>query len=179
MRKLNMVLVIGIIAAFLTHAIMGGLRLAGADTRSPSAAAWVCFGLIAAHVVVTTILTGRTLAVWKRTGAGYFRENALFWARRISGFVVLIPLVMHLVFFSTSNEGAFRLQVFTAGRLISQILLVVAIALHLLTNVAPLLITLGVREKRAFAADLLLILSVMLLLFAAAFVIYYLRWTAY
>ena len=85
---------------------------------------------------------------------------------------------MHLVFFRSANADVYRLQVFTAGRMISQILLVLAIALHVLTNIRPALIGLGVKDTKAFAVDLLLVLSVLLLMFAAAFAVYYVRWAA-
>ena len=178
MRKLNMFLVIGILVTFILHGVGGALRLAGASAGTMTAAAWCCVGLITAHVIVTVILTVQTLQARRRSGAGYFRENKLFWARRISGLVILIPLIMHLTIFRTGSGAAFRLTVFTTGKLISQILLVLAIALHVLTNIKPALISFGVRDTKAFRVDLLFILSVILLLFGAAFVVYYLRWMA-
>ncbi|MBQ3379973.1 MAG: pilus assembly protein PilX [Clostridia bacterium] len=179
MRKLNVFLVIGIFATFLIHAITGGLKLAGADLDTPKAVSWICVGFIIMHVIVTVILTFQTLEARRKSSAGYFKDNILFWVRRISGFAVLIPLVMHIAIFRSSNADAYRLQVFTTGRMISQILLVATLALHILTNIRPLMISLGIRDTKSFAADFLLILSILLLLFAAAFAIYYLRWAAY
>ena len=150
MRRLNMLLVFGMLATFLIHAIMGGLRLAGADTDAMKTIAWVSVGFMAAHIVVTTVLTLR----------------------------IIIPLIMHLFIFSASNEGAYRLQAFTLGRMISQILLVATLALHILTNIKPALISLGIKSEKALGADVLLVLAVLLLLFAVAFLIYYLRWMA-
>ena len=176
MRRVNLILVAGMLVTFLLHAIMGALQLAGANADAQKPVAWICVGFIAAHTVVTTILGIQTLRARRKSGAGYFRANQLFWARRISGAAILIPLVMHLVFFRASNAEAYRLQVFTAGRLISQLLLVLALALHVLLNVKPLMIALGVRDTKSFTTDLMLILSVVLLLAGAAFVVYYLRW---
>ena len=178
MRKLNMALVAAMLAAFLAHAIMGSMRLFGGDSAPVAAVAWVTLALAAAHVVITAVLTAQTLHARHRSGAGYFKDNKLFWVRRISGFAILIPLVMHLVIFRSANADVYRLQVFTAGRMVSQILLVLAIALHVLTNIKPALIGLGVTDTKAFAVDLLLVLSVLLLLFAAAFAVYYVRWAA-
>lgn len=178
MRKLNMALVAAMLVSFLAHAIMGSMRLFGGDSAPVAAVAWVTLALAAAHVVVTTVLTAQTLHARRRSGAGYFRDNKLFWIRRISGFAILIPLVMHLVIFRSANADVYRLQVFTAGRMISQILLVLAIALHVLTNIRPALIGLGVKDTKAFTVDLLLVLSVLLLMFAAAFAVYYVRWAA-
>ena len=178
MRKLNMFLVSGMLVTFLIHSIMGSLQLAGANADAMKNVAWVMVGFISAHVIVTSVLTFQSLKARKLSGAGYFKDNLLFWTRRISGFAVIIPLILHLVIFRASNAEVYRLQVFTAGRMISQILLVAAIALHVLTNIRPALISFGVKGTRPVAVDIIFILSVLLILFAAAFVIYYLRWAA-
>ncbi len=179
MRKLNMFLVAAILVTFLAHAITGSLQLAGATSDTPEWIAWVCVAFISAHVVVTTILTVQSLYARKRAGAGYFKDNLLFWIRRISGFVILIPLVMHMTIFSASNAYVYRLQAFTTGRLISQILLVAAIALHVITNIRPMMISFGVKGHRAYAFDIIFIMTVLLLLFAISFAIYYVRWAAF
>ena len=178
MRRLNLFLVIGIFVTFLGHAIGGALRLTGAENEPASWLARACVFFVCLHMIVTTILTVRTLRARRLSGAGYFKENRIFWIRRISGFAVLIPLVMHLLIFTPGSGDAYRLAVFTTGRLISQILLVLTVALHALSNIRPLLISLGVRDTKSFRTDLLLVLSVLLLLFGAAFFIYYLRWMA-
>ncbi len=176
MRRLNLFLVIGMLVTFLTHGIIGALKLAGAGAYEQKIVAWICIGFVCAHVLVTMILTAQTLHARKLSGAGYFKDNILFWVRRISGFAVIIPLVMHLTVFRSGNADAYRLQVFTTGRMISQILLIAAIAFHVLTNIKSVMISFGVKGHKAFALDFFLILSVLLLLFAVAFAIYYLRW---
>ena len=179
MRRLNLVLIAGMLCGFLAHAIMGALQLAGADADTLKNVGWVTIGLVCAHIAVTMILMAQTLYARYRSGVGYFKGNGMFWARRISGFAIIIPLIMHLVIFDASGSGAYRLQVFTAGRMISQVLLVAAIALHVFINLRPALISVGVSGHKAIRTDLLVILSVLLLLFAIAFLVYYLRWMAY
>lgn len=179
MRKLNLFIVVGMLVTFLVHAVMGALQLSGANANTLKSLAWVCVGLITAHIVVSVVLTIQTLYACKKSGTGYFRNNLMFWAKRITGFTIVIPLVMHLMIFHSESGDAFRLQVFTSGRMISQILLVVTIALHVMINIKPLLTGFGVKENRAFAGDIIFVLSVVLLLLAAAFVVYYLRWTAF
>ena len=179
LRKLNMFVVILMLLVFLDHAIFGSIRMAGGNANVVKTEAWIGVGLVVVHVIITSIMGAETLKARRLSGVGYFKDNALFWTRRISGFVILIPLVMHLMIFTPANSDVYRLQVFTTGRLISQIFLVAALALHILTNVKPALITLGVRkDTKAFQIDLILVLSIMLLLFGIAFVIYYLRWMA-
>ena len=173
-----MIAVIGMFATFLLHAVMGSVRLLGGNADSMKAVARICIVFVFVHVVLTGVMTVRTLIACKRSGTGYFRQNKLFWARRISGLAILIPLVMHLFIFTNASADNVRLGVFTTGRMISQVLLVLTIALHIITNAKPALITLGIRNLRKFTFDILFIISVLMLFFAAAFVVYYFRWMA-
>ena len=179
MRRINIFVIIGIIITFIFHAVSGSIRLFGADAGSAQLSARLCMFLVLVHVIITTILTVRTLLTIKKSGRGYFRENLLFWARRISGFALLIPLVMHLLVFSGTGDEAYRLVFFHSGRLISQILMAAALALHILTNIHPLLIGLGAKHHGVLSADLLFIISVFLLFCCGAFCVYYLRWMAF
>ena len=179
MRKLNLFLVVGMLVTFLAHGVMGALRLSGANSNTLKPLAWLCVGLLAAHIAVSALLTVQTLRACKSSGTGYFRNNLMFWAKRISGLAVVIPLVMHLMIFHSESGDSFRLQVFTSGRMISQILFAAAIALHVLINIRPLLIGFGVKGHRAFAGDLIFVLSVILLLLSAAFAVYYWRWISF
>ncbi len=176
MRRLNMFLVIGILLTFLAHSIMGAMVLIGAKADALKPLARVCVALIGAHALISGILTYRTLHARRLSGAGYFKDNLMFWTRRLTGLTILIPLIMHLFIFHASNAEAYRLTAFTTGRMISQILLVATLGVHILTNVRPVMISLGVRTGRGVRADILFVLSVVLLLLAIAFFIYYLRW---
>ena len=179
MRRLNLFLVAGMLLSFLAHGITGSLGMSGANIAVSEVLSYITLAFTCAHVLVTLVLTGETLYVRHRAKAGYLRGNGMFWARRISGLAIVVPLVMHLVIFSPKNEGAYRLTAFTRGRMISQILLVLAVALHAFLNIRPVLIALGIRQKKAVSVDVFIILAVLLLLFGAAFFIYYMRWMAY
>ena len=179
MRKLNAVLTAAILVLFLVHAILGGFQLLGVGSTAVKAAAWVCTALIGVHTVLGVKLTADTLRVRKRTGVGYFRENTLFWARRVSGFAVMVLLVFHMTAFGDNSGAQYRLQWFDTVKLVTQILLVAALALHILSNVRPMLISFGVRSLRERAGDILFILSVLLLFMAAAFIVYFLRWNTF
>lgn len=179
MRRINTFVIIGIMITFIFHAVSGSIRLFGADAGSPLTSAWICLALVVIHIIITIILTAKTLISIKKSGKGYFRENLLFWARRISGFALLIPLVMHLFIFSGTGDEAYRLVLFNSGRLISQILLAAALALHILTNIHPLLIGMGIKHHKVISADMLFVVSVFLLFCCCAFCVYYLRWMAF
>lgn len=180
MRRLNLILVAGMLVSFLVHAIIGSMQLMGAQSnlRALMIAADFLVAFMAAHVVVSIIFSIRTLKAIKKSGAHYFKDNLLFWARRISGLTIIIPMIMHLVIFHSSNESAYRLSAFTAGRMISQILLVASIALHVLINVKPALMGFGVKGHRKFAGDIIFVLTILLFVFAVSFLVYFLRWAA-
>ena len=179
MRKWNAILTAAIMALFLLHAIFGAFQLFGVGPTALKAVAWAALVLVAAHTLIGVKLTADSLRVWKQTRVGYFRQNKLFWARRISGFAVMVLLAFHMTAFGTSNGGAYRLRWFTDFKLATQLLLIVTLTLHVLMNVRPMLISFGVRGLKKYAGDILFVLSVLLLFMAAAFVTYYLRWNVW
>ena len=179
MRKWNAVLTGAILALFLVHAILGGFQLLGVGSTAVKVVAWIAVGLIAVHAGLGVKLTVDTLKVRKRTGVGYFRQNTLFWARRISGVAVMILLAFHLTAFGDNSGAQYRLQWFDTAKLVTQLLLIASLALHILSNVRPMLISFGIRSLRERTGDILFILSAVMIFLAAAFIVYYLRWNSF
>ncbi len=179
MRKWNTLISLLVILLFVFHAVFGGFQLAGimeGGSALMQVTAWLMLGLIILHALIGCVLTGQTLKAVRKSGVSYFKENKLFWARRISGFAILLFILFHVLIFIGRNEGAFRLNYFGTAQLISQILLVITVAVHVITNVKPVLIAAGIPGLKKYAVDILLVLAILLLLSGAAFVIYYLRW---
>lgn len=177
MRKFNAILTAAILLLFILHGVLGAFQMLGLGSVTMRVMAWTLAALILAHTVLGVKLTWDSLRVWRRTGAPYFRENRLFWARRISGLAVMLMLLFHVMAFSyTTAEGVFRLRWFDGFKLATQLLLVASIAVHVITNVKPMLIAFGIRSLRPRAQDILFVLSVLLCLMAAAFIVYYIRW---
>jgi len=176
MRKLNAIITVLIMLLFLAHGILGAFQLTGVGNTAVKPLAWAAVVLMAFHTMIGIRLTAESLRVWKRTGAPYFRENALFWARRISGFAILVLMVFHITAFGHQTELGYRLRVFNMMRLTAQILLTASLSLHILTNIRPLLISFGVRSLKKRIGEILIVLSVILLFMTAALIVYYLRW---
>ena len=178
LRKINLVVTILMMVALLAHMILGGLELAGIGGIPVS---WLSRGLVvlvAIHAVIGIILTVESVIAMKKAGTAYFKENKLFWLRRISGLVIIVALVFHLIIFMSRSGDSYRLQAFTVGYLVTQIILVLSIAVHVISNVKPTLIAFGITDLKKFSVDILLIISLALLLALIAFVIYYFRWNA-
>lgn len=180
MRKWNALISMGIIVLFLIHAITGGLQLAGiigGGNPVMLVLAWVMLILIAVHVVIGIKLTVDSLLACKKAGVSYFKENRLFWTRRISGFACMVFVLLHVILFmGDTSGGAYRLNLFAAPQLIVMIFFVISVAVHVLTNIKPLMIALGQKGLKEFVTDILLVISVVLIFSGIAFIIYYIRW---
>ncbi len=176
MRKVNMVITMGMTITLLLHIVFGSLELAGIGGMPVRWLAWTLVGFIVVHTIIGTILTIQTLYSMKKSHVSYFKENKLFWLRRFSGLLIIIGMVFHLIIFSSRNNEAYRLEVFTAMSLASQIFLVLAIAIHVISNVKPTLIAFGITDLKRFSVDILFVISIVLLLALVAFAIYYFRW---
>ena len=89
----------------------------------------------------------------------------------------MIFIVCHLLIFTVQEKaGAVRLHPFGPAELATQLLLVASVAVHVLTNIKPLLIAMGARGMRELFTDILFVLTLLLLFMGAAFVIYLIRW---
>ena len=180
MRKINAILSMSILVLFLIHAIVGGFQLAGiipGGSAIMKGLAWLMLLFILIHAGIGCKLTADTCRACKKAGVSYYKENRLFWLRRSSGFAIMIFILFHvLIFLGNQNHDVYRLNDFGMMQLISQILLVLSIAVHVISNIRPLMIALGKRNYQKMIIDILMILSVILLLAGIAFVIYYLRW---
>lgn len=175
MRKINTILSVMLLIIFLLHGIMGSFMLLGVSTSAGKLLAWAGVAVLAAHTVIGTILTVQTLKASRR-GEHYRRQNAVFWARRASGLAILILLFFHIGIFGGVRDGVYILFPFTTVRLIAQLLLVVALFVHIFINIRPLLVSLGVIGYKERRGDIYLILSVLVLFFAGAVIIYYMGW---
>ncbi len=70
----------------------------------------------------------------------------------------------------------FRLYPFDINRLIVQMLFLLSVAVHIITNVKPALITFGVKRLKPKSGGILFFISAALLFMAAGFIIYFIRW---
>ena len=178
MRKLNTIVSLFLIILFLIHTIAGSFQMMkiipGGNELMKDLSYFMLF-LIGVHVIIGIKLTLDSVKVGIKSGKFYFRENAVFWIRRITGFAMIMLIICHVLLF-TSNGEIFRLNDFNEVQLVFSILLVFTLLIHILANIRPLLISFGISGFRLYVKDILLVLAIISLLGAFAFVIYYLRW---
>lgn len=176
MRKLNAILTAVIMSLFVVHAILGALNIFDVVIIISKVISYGMVALVAAHTVLSVILTVQSVKVWKRTGAPYLRENRLFWARRISGFALMLLIPFHMFSFGETVNGVYSLYFFSGLKLSASILFVICLAFHIIANVKPMLISFGIKKLRPRAGDILFFISVLLLIAVAAFIVYFIRW---
>ncbi len=176
MRKLNSILSAVILVLFIAHGVLGSLTMLDAAVIITKHMARGLLVLIAVHVALSCILTAKAFKTWKVTGAPYFKENTLFWARRISGIAIMLLITFHLLAFMSTTPDKFTLPFFGTAQLVTNILLVASLAVHVITNVKPMLISFGIRSLKPRVGDILFILSALLVLFIIGFIVYYVRW---
>ncbi|MGP1433567.1 MAG: pilus assembly protein PilX [Catonella sp.] len=178
MRKWNAIISIILIVLFLIHTIAGSfqlMKIIPGGNELMKQLSYLMLFLIAVHTFIGTKFTIDSILIGKKTGKFYFRENAVFWIRRMTGFAMILLIISHVLLF-TSNTEVFRLNDFGKIQLVFSILLVFTLLIHIFANIRPLLIALGIAGTKAYMKDIFLVLSVILLISTVAFVIYYIRW---
>ena len=176
MKRLNGILAMTALLLFVVHGVLGTLLMTNIAPILLKSLSHAFLAVVGVHVLISIGYTVHSLAVAHRTHAPYFKENRLFWSRRISGFVTAALMVFHFFAFIDHGSSTFRLVPFDMFRLITQLLLLSAVAVHIISNLKPLLISFGARKIKTNSGRLLFVLSAALLFMAAGFIIYYIRW---
>ena len=179
MRKYNTICSIIIILLLGVHAVTGMFQLTGVTAGGGTLRevfSWVMGGFVVLHIIMGTILTVQTMCALKAAGKAYFRENIEFWVRRISGLALILLIFYHVIIFTGESGEVFRLNTFAGLELAGSLLLVLALSVHIASNIRPLLISFGIAGRKVYVRDILLILAIVCVACAAAFLVYYFRW---
>ena len=176
MRKWNNILARVIIILFLLHALMGSLMLLGISNISFKPLSWLLFAAVAVHAILGILATVQAVKGGRKSGKWYLRQNAAYWTKRFSGFTILLLLCFHISAYTTTVGGAFFLKEFTVGRMIAQLLLIISIFIHLAVSVKSMLIAKGVTKFKERTIDWMMVLSLLMLFFATAVIIYFIQW---
>lgn len=166
------------IILLIIHAVWGAFQLSGivpGGNIIRKVLSYILVAAVAVHVVIGIKLTIDTLVEIHRSGASYFRNNLEFWVRRISGLALILFIIYHIIIFTGESGDVFRLQTFGGLQLAAHIMLTVALIIHLVFNIKPLFVALGIADRK-FIKDIAIILTIVLTLCAVGFIIYYLRW---
>ena len=176
MRKWNNILARVIIVLFLIHALMGSLMLLGLSNISFKPLSWLLFALVIAHGILGIFATIQAMKNGKESGKWYLHQNAAYWTKRFSGLAILLLLCFHISAYTTTVGNAFFLKEFTFGRMTAQLSLLLSIFIHLAVSIKSMLIAKGVVKFKERTIDWMMVLSLMMLFFSIAVVIYFIQW---
>ncbi|WP_409200330.1 pilus assembly protein PilX [Methanobrevibacter sp. DSM 116169] len=176
LKKLNLFISIILIILVLIHGIVGStilLRVFYIDLKDIS---WLAFDLILIHTVFGIIFTILPILSRKNNEKLYLKENRLFWIRRISGLLMLVLLCFHFYLFGGMENGQYVLYEFNIISLIIQILLTITLFVHIISNIRPMLNSLGIINYKKKNKRIFLILLIFFILFTISAVFYYISW---
>lgn len=170
MRKCNAVLSTLLLLLLAAHGILGAALMAGLSSLMLQKLARALCTLVAVHTILGILLTTQSLKVWRRTGAPYWRENQSFWIRRFSGLAMLLFMGLHMALFVHRSSGAPTLN---GIQLLTQLLFVLSILVHGISNVKPLCVAMGSQAGKQLQTAVCVVLSLLALFFAAGLIIYF------
>lgn len=147
MRKINTILVLIMMILMIDHIIFGGLHLFGVGSGVMRPLAISLVVIILLHALVSMYLTLKAEKVGFKTNARYNKENKEFWSRRVSGVLILVFALIHAYMMFFKDEMG-RPKIATMPKIFRVItpLLVLSIYWHLIINVRPILISLGIKN---------------------------------
>lgn len=179
MRKCNSIVSIVLVILLLIHLFIGAFVMLDIISFSP---AWkkvlsvAMVVLLLAHIVMGTILTIKSIRITNKSSKKYLGLNKKFWISRISAFLIIILGVYHIYFFMNKGNQGIRLKTFEEFQLLASIVFVLAILVHIITNIKSTIISLGIEKVRKFSTNMGVVLLIVFIGALVAFVWYYIRW---
>ena len=137
--------------------------------------AFVCLGLLVVHIILSCILSTKTIKDAIKNDDKYEIQNKMFIIRRASGVLMILFVVAHLVFYFGPQVQNFSSTAMSVPQLILLILLVISLIVHIVTNIRPLMVSLGVTSSGAIRTVLCIFVICALLLMAFAGVSFFLK----
>ena len=168
MRKFNAILVLIIILLLIDHLVFGSLYMLGVNVKVFIPIALLLIALVLIHAVVSMIITVRAEKVGIKTHARYNKENKEFWLRRSSGMAILFFALAHFYSMIKNEKGIPNIARMPRIFNLTLPLLIFSVLLHLIANVRPMLIALGVRgiDKKEKIIKIIILLIMLFGLYA-------------
>ena len=165
MRKLNTIIVLIIMILIIDHIIFGSMHFLGTGASVIKPLAMIMFLLVLIHAVISMIITIRAEKVGFKTKARYNKENRQFWLRRASGMAIVILAFIHAYSMVKNEKGIPNITRMPKALRFSTPLLILSVGIHLLGNIRPLLISLGIRKLDRYE-KIIKVLVILITLFA-------------
>lgn len=165
-----------LVLLFAVHGLAAGYMLAELTYISwVKSVGYAACGLLVLHGLIAIVLS---LDAWRagRAGKWYWRENTIFWLRRLTGLALLIFLFFHFGAYGGMVGGRYQLREFTTVLYLAQLGLLLSCILHVGVSVKGMLIADGITKYGMWRNISFLILAALLVLMAAAVTMYYAAW---
>ena len=175
-RQANAIISAVMLVLFLVHGVGNSFALMGMAMPLGKGLAHVILTLAVVHAVLGVILTVATFSAQREAGVSYVGLNSRFWAVRISGLAIAPLVALHMLTFMLKGDGPYGMRAYAELEVAANVCLVLAVAIHVIANTRPMLVSLGIGAPKAFTDNIMLVLSVLLLLMGVAFVVFYLTW---
>ena len=162
-RKLNAIVSALLMISFVAHGITNGLYLVGVLPEPIKGIAHITELICWIHIVIGVFLTAQGIIASARSGALYPSLNRRYLAVRISGILIAVLMLQHVIGASHAVDHS----VVPMNALVSDLLLVVSIAVHVACNIRPQFMSLGLPSESAtrVAVALLVLIALMGLAF--------------
>ncbi|MBQ9058220.1 MAG: hypothetical protein IJ125_03430 [Atopobiaceae bacterium] len=176
MRKVNAIVSAALLIVFILHAVSGALLLSGASAQPQVIFSRILTLLLLVHLVIGVVLTVDGFRAIRASGVHYREATTRLLAVRLSGLAIAVFIGAHVASLWMPAGDVQRMSEFGLLQLVMNIAFVVAVAVHILCNIRPLLISLGIPLSSPRVLDIAIALSVVLCAGGIAFIIYFIRW---
>ncbi|MDL2246295.1 hypothetical protein LJB96_01620 [Methanobrevibacter sp. OttesenSCG-928-K11] len=174
LRKFNTVISIILVFLVLFHGLIGSIILFQISYIDIKWISWLSFYLLLIHTVLGIIFTTQSIKLDK--SKWYLKQNLGFWIRRISGLLMLILVFFHYSAFGGVVNGQYMLFEFNTLSLTIQILLIISLFVHIVSNIRPMFDSLGIIRNKSENKNIILILSIFIIIFTIASIFYFISW---
>ena len=176
MKKFNSVISLLLIIAVLAHGVLASLLMMGWVGNTMPIPAFISLGLLLIHIVLSCILSTKTIKDAVKSGDKYEIQNKMFIIRRVSGVLMMVFVIAHLVFYFGPQVENFKDTAMSVPQLVLLILLLISLIVHIVTNIRPLMVSLGVTSPTGVRVVLGLLIACALIAMAMAGVAFFLKW---
>lgn len=151
MRNVNKYITPIMILFFLLHAFFGTLEYIGLYNKFVHKAtilfATLFIILILVHAIFGIIFAIKGYKNINKTKTYYLKANKYFYIKTISGILMIIFIIFHIILFTLININFELAKPLNVPSLIINLLLYISIFIHLIVSIKPMMISLGIDNK--------------------------------
>lgn len=169
LRQVNAVVSALLLLTFTLHGVTNGLYLAGVLPAPMKGIAHITELICWIHILIGVYLTVDTARALGKSKASYTGENLRFWAIRISGIMIAVLMLQHVI----GSSHAPSHWVMPIPAIVNGVLLALAVGVHVVCNMRSQLMSLGLPTESSKRAAL--VAAILILLMGFAFVLVFVQ----